>query len=133
MNEKRPKLRVFLDEGVPNAVAQTFEAYGHEVVPFEGALKRGSKDVLVCAAAQANEAILVAFDNDMRQLAQRHGVGGGRFKKLNLIKFDCREPLAAHRLDQAMSFIEHEWIVADEKAARRLFIAIATSVLRTHR
>ena len=88
---------------------------------------------MVCAAAQANDAILVAFDHDMKQLAQRYGIGSGRFKRLCLIKFLCPEPMAAKRLEQAMSLIEHEWLVSSEKVARRLFVEVGKQFLRTNR
>jgi predicted nuclease of predicted toxin-antitoxin system len=133
LNGKSIQLRVLLDEGVPSDVAKAFAANGHEVIPFEEAVKRGAEDLLVCAAAEANNAILVAFDKDMSQIARRLGISGSRFKKLSLIKLGCSEPLAAKRLAQAMSFIEHEWAVADTKAGRRLFVEIGTHVLRSWR
>ena len=88
---------------------------------------------MLCTAAQANEAISVAFDKDMKRIAQRNGISGTRFNRLNLIKFCCPEPMAAARLKGAMSFIEHEWMVSDERAARRLHVEIGKHVLRTHR
>lgn len=115
------------------AVAQTFEAHGHVVVPFEEAVKRGSHDTLVCRAAEANEAILVAFDKDMKRAARRFGVGGARFKRLNLLHFQCTEPMAAKRLKEAMSLVEHEWSVSRQKRARQLYVDISTHVLRSHR
>lgn len=122
-----------MDEGVPVQVGSVFEKQGHEVVYFKDAVKPGSPDPLVCAAALANDAILVAFDHDMKQLAKRRGVSGERFKRLNLIRLNCPEPMAALRLEAAMSFIEHEWTVGDAKTARRLFVEIATHVLRSFR
>ena len=133
MNGRRPKLRVFLDEGVPVQVAQTFEAHGHEVVPFEEAVNRGSHDDLVCRAAEANKAILVAFDKDMKMAARRFGVDNERFKKLSFIHFQCPEPMASKRLEEAMSFIEHEWAVSAQKRARRLNVSIGKHVLRSYR
>jgi Domain of unknown function (DUF5615) len=133
LSGSRPKLRLILDEGVPVAVGEMFKSHGHEVIPFEEAVKRGSLDLLVCAAAQANEAILVAFDNDMKQVAKRHGIGGDRFSRLNLIKFACSEPMAHKRLDFAMSFLEHEWEVSDAKAARRLYVEIGKHFLKSYR
>jgi predicted nuclease of predicted toxin-antitoxin system len=124
---------VLLDEGVPLEVARTFARHGHEVIPFEEAVKRGSRDELVCAAAEANDALLVAFDNDMKQAARRHGIGPARFKRLNLLQFTCSEPMAAARLDEAMSLIEHEWMVAAQKIGRRLYVEISTHVLRSFR
>jgi len=133
LSGSRPKLRLILDEGVPVAVGEMFKSHGHDIIPFEEAIKRGSLDLLVCAAAQANEAILVAFDNDMRQVARRHGIGHDRFSRLSLIKFNCPEPMAHKRLDFAMSFVEHEWKVSEEKAARRLYVEIGKQFLKSYR
>ena len=133
MNERRPTLRVLLDEGVPTEVGRTFEAHGHEVVPFEKTLKRGSHDTLVCRAAEANDAVLVAFDKDLKAIARRLGVGRERFKRLSLIHFQCPEPMAANRLEEAMSFVEHEWLVSSTKTARRLHVSISNHVLRSYR
>jgi predicted nuclease of predicted toxin-antitoxin system len=97
-----------LDEGVPAAVGFTFIRHGYTLIPFEDVLTRGSKDDMVCIAAEANDALLVAYDNDMKQLARQHGITAARFKRLNLLKFECAEPKAADRLEQAMSLLEHE-------------------------
>ena len=45
--------------------------HGHTLIPFDDVVVRGSRDELVCMAAEANDALLVAFDNDMKQLARR--------------------------------------------------------------
>jgi hypothetical protein len=133
LNGRRLRLRVLLDEGVPQDVGRTFEQHGHEVIPFEDAVRRGARDELVCAAAEANAALLVVYDNDMKQAARRHGVGSARFKRLNLLKFTCPEPMAASRLAEAMSLIEHEWAVAEKSIGRRVYVEISTHVLRTFR
>jgi len=41
--------------------------------------------------------------------------------------------MAAKRLAFTMSFIENEWLVSSEKAARRLHVSISTHVIRSHR
>lgn len=133
MNTRSKGFRVLLDEGVPTSVGEVLEVAGHEVIPFEDAVKRGARDELVCAAAEANNAVLVAFDNDMKQAARRHGVTGGRFKKLSLVKFTCPEPMAAKRLREALSFIEHEWSMSETKASRRMFVEIGKHYLRSNR
>lgn len=133
MTAKRPRLRVLLDEGVPAGVAKVFEEFGHAAILLENVVKRGSEDVLVCTAAVHNDAILVAFDKDMKQVARQHGIGQERFKRLNLIRFECSETMAAERLSFAMSLIEHEWRVSKEKAARRLHVVIGRHVLRSYR
>jgi predicted nuclease of predicted toxin-antitoxin system len=133
LNGRQLRLRVLLDEGVPRDVGRTFELHGHDVMPFEESVKRGARDELVCAAAEANDALLVSFDNDMKQAARRHGTSPARFKQLNLLKFTCPEPMAAKRLAEAMSLLEHEWMVAEQSAGRRVYMEISTHVLRTFR
>jgi predicted nuclease of predicted toxin-antitoxin system len=97
------------------------------------AVATGSPDPLVCAAAEANDAILVALDHDMRSLAQRRGIGQRRFRKLSLIKLSCKATRAAERVRAAMSLIEHEWLYSEGQNDRRLFIDIGSDVIRTFR
>jgi predicted nuclease of predicted toxin-antitoxin system len=130
---KLPKFRVLLDEGVPAEVGQVFSRHAHEVIPSEDVLKPGSADELVCAAAEANTALLVAYDNDMKQYVRRQGKGADRFKRLHLLKFNCPEPMAAKRIEEAMTMIENEWEVATTKAARRVYVEINVHDIRTFR
>jgi len=109
-----------------------FEA-GHEVIYFKDAAIPGSPDQLVCAVSESNEAILVALDGDMRQIARQRGVGHKRFRRLSLIKLSCRESHAAKRIGEAMSLIEHEWDVSSREALRRIFIEIGNGFIRTAR
>jgi predicted nuclease of predicted toxin-antitoxin system len=129
----RPILRIFTDEGVPDSVGDCFAACGHHVIRLREAVATGSPDPLVCAAAEANDAILVALDGDMRALAQRRGVGQRRFRTLSLIKVSCKVTRAGERIKAAMSLIEHEWLYGAEQADRRLFMEIGTDVIRTFR
>jgi predicted nuclease of predicted toxin-antitoxin system len=92
-----------------------------------------SPDPLVCAVSEANDAILVSHDNDMKQLARRRGVGQARYRMLSLIKLTCRESRAAARIAQAMSLIVHEWDFGADNPDRRMFIEIGDSVIRTMR
>ena len=133
MSADRLPLRFFLDEGVPDAVGRAFRELGHEVILHREALAAGVSDPLVCAAAQANDAILVAYDKDMKKIARRRGVGAGRFARLSLIHLRCPEPTAASRIEQAMSFIEHEWSVSPTPDLRRLYVEVGAGFLRTNR
>ena len=133
MSRKKVHLKVFLDEGVPNSVGKAFEDHNHEVIYLRDAIDTGSPDTLVCAAAEANEAILVAADGDMKQLARKNGIGRNRFKKLHLIKLTTTSPRYEGRILQAMSLIEHEWDVCRKTAGSRLSIEILTDVIRTVR
>ncbi len=84
------------------------------------------------SAMQAN-AILVAIDSDMKQIAKAYGIGKNKFAALNLIKLACSEVDAARRVRQTMSLIEHEWLNADPESPRRLFIEIQSAAIKTHR
>jgi predicted nuclease of predicted toxin-antitoxin system len=130
---KRPILRLFLDEGVPDSVGHVFIEAGHQVAFLNKTLSRGSSDHLVCAIADINNAVLVALDGDMKRIAQGHGVGSGKYLKLGLIKLSCYEPDAAKRLRAAMSLVEHEWMVSEGRSGRRIFIEISDSVIRSFR
>lgn len=129
----KPKLRFFLDEGVPRAVGKRLLQEGHDVIYLQDAVATGSPDQLVCAVAQANEAILVALDGDMKQLAKRHGIGQLRYRKLSLLKLSCRETRAVERIGLAMSLIEHEWNFSAGCSDRRIFIEIGDASISSKR
>lgn len=133
MSPARPVLKLFLDEGVPDSVGRAFMEAGHQVAFLNKTLARGSSDQLVCAIAQINDAILVALDGDMKRIAQGHGVGSGRFRRLGLIKLSCYEPDAARRVRGAMSLIEHEWVFTEGSTGRRIFVEISDTVIRSFR
>jgi len=130
---KKLRLRFFLDEGVPHAVGRKLLEFGHEVIYLQDATATGSPDQLVCAVAEANEAILVALDGDMKQLVKRQGIGDRRYRKLSLLKLSCREPRAAERIDASMTLIEHEWNFSAGTSDRRLFVEIGDRAISTKR
>lgn len=96
-------MRVLLDANVPRRVGQVFRAGGHEVIDYADVLTPGVNDALVCAAAQANEAIVVSHDRDMRGMSARP-----RWKELSFFHLLCDEAGAAERVGNLMSLLEHE-------------------------
>ena len=120
---------------MPDSVGRALMARGHTVIFHRDVLAEKTPDEVVAATALANDAILVAIDRDMRQIARRYGIGHGsdRFGRLSLIHLCCDEVQAAKRLGQAMSFIEHEWNISLQKVARRMWVDIDLHFLRTHR
>lgn len=130
----RPQLKVFLDEGVPDGVGRSFSASGHEVIYLREAIKTGSADDLVAVAASANEAILIACDGDMKAMVKKYNVAKSRMSNLSLIKITVRSKVQAEpRIREAMSLIEHEWMYSKAKRARRLYIEVKDSIIRSMR
>jgi predicted nuclease of predicted toxin-antitoxin system len=127
-------MRFFLDEGVPRSVGKFLEAEGFEVLYLEDKIAKGSKDTLVAAVSEANDAVLVAFDSDFKSIVSRQGIGQRRFRTLSLLRFEkCRESQAVHRLERALSLIRHEWKLGNGPSDRRMFVVITASTIRTHR
>ena len=129
-------MRFFVDQCVPESVAETLERHGHTVERLRDKIAPDSPDTLVAAVAQSNNAILVTMDGDFRKIDSRYGVGRARFRRLSLLRFErCRESQAATRLEAALSLIAHEWDVSarDESNDRRIFIVITSNTIRTHR
>lgn len=127
-------MRFFVDQCVPESVANTLEGHNHEVIRLGEKTAPNSPDTLVAAISESNNAILVTLDGDFKSIAARAGIGQRRFRKLSLLRFErCRESEAASRVDAAMSLIEHEWNVGGGERDRRLFVVITDSTMRTHR
>ena len=129
----KKRLRLFLDECVPDGVGRVFSDSGHEVIYLRQAGATGSPDPLVCTLAEENDAILVSLDGDMRKIARGVGTTAARFAKLSLIKLSCETVNAAERVSAALSLLEHEWNVGGQRDGRRLFVEIGKSVIRTYR
>ena len=127
------KLCVLLDEGVPLQVGRVFENAGHSTIYFSNALKSGSPDALVAKTALVNDAALVVFDRDMGRFMKRGLAADDRFARLNLLRFECSEPMAAARLKESLSLIEHEWQISQSKRARQFHVSIGKHIIRTHR
>jgi hypothetical protein len=133
-NEKQ-QLVVLLDEGAPHSSAEPFLQNGYKAIYHGDVLDSGASDELVAVTAILNEAILIAVDRDMRRIVRRFGAArdGGRFERLNLIWVACDPVMATRRLSHAMSFIEHEWAIACELVARRMWVNIENHKLTTYR
>jgi len=135
LKQGKARFRALLDAGVPDYVGAVLEERGHIVIYHRNVLPEKTTDLVVAATALANDAVLVAIDNDMKQLAQRYGMTAraDKFARLSIIRLCCNETLAAQRLRHAMTFVEHEWAIAEEKAARRMWVEIRQHDLRTYR
>jgi predicted nuclease of predicted toxin-antitoxin system len=123
-------MRFFLDEGVPVSVGKALEAEGFTVIYFNEAALPGSPDPIVAAIAMNNNAILVATDGDMRQLAKTKGVGQSRYRKLSLLKLSCKETRAAQRIGQCAPFIKLQMQISEGSHKRRLFVEVLAESIK---
>ena len=114
-------------------MGHTLVSEGHEVIYLEDALAKGSSDQLVATSAQENEAVLIAFDGDMKKLAQGYGVSKSRYKTLSIIKMNCDEPSAAIRIHKELYLIESEWERNNHSGKRRLFVEIFQTAVKIWR
>jgi len=131
---KKQELIVLLDEGTPILSGDPFLEKGYRVIYHADVLEPSANDEVVAATAILNKAALIAVDLDMRRLVRRFGKpDDNRFKSLDLIFVHCDAVMTAKRVAHAMSFIENEWSVRCEKAARRLWVNIDNHRLTTYR
>ena len=130
---RRLRIRFFLDNCVPDSVAQVLRDAGHEVILLRDVIQRDSPDQLVATVSELLNAVLVSYDKDFRALAPRIGIGQRRFRSLSRIGFKCSEPLAAARMRAALSLIEYEWQFARGANDKRMIIEIGPTYIRTVR
>src|SRR5712691_10972819 len=118
-------LRLLLDHNVPDSVADVFRARGHIVLLVRNILPADSTDPLVATVSEQEGCILVSADRDFKVIAPRIPKGQRqRFRKLSRIAIQCSEPLAAQRIDEAMTLIEAEYEIAQKRADKRMFVVI---------
>lgn len=133
MSKPKKQLRFFLDASVPDSVGKALADAGHPVIYHRDALAEGTKDPVVCQTAMENDAVLVAVDADMKHLSRRFGKTEDRFQKLNLLMCSCNAVMAAKRIAQAISLVEHEWKESQAKEARRLWVEVTNHSMVTYR
>ena len=123
-----------LDENVPKDVADMLLGHGHTAVFIRDYVPPGSPDPLVATVAEHLNAVLISFDGDFQHIAPRvpHGQRA-RFKSLSRIWMRCFEPDGADRLKEALSLVDTEFTLAQQKADKRMLIWVGSSYLRTDR
>ena len=77
-------MRLLFDHNMPVSAADAFRENGHEVIFLKDVLPPDSKDPIVAATAEINEAVLVTFDRDFKKMASRISRGQARrFRNLS--------------------------------------------------
>jgi predicted nuclease of predicted toxin-antitoxin system len=123
-----------LDENVPRDMADMLIRHGHTAVYIRDYVPPGSPDPLVATVAQELNAVLISFDGDFQHIAPRIPQGQrARFRTLSRIWMRCYEPDGADRLEQALSLVESEFALAEQRADKRMLMWVGGSYLRTDR
>ena len=102
----------FTDNCVPNSVGDAIAAAGHPLFRLREHMAGDSEDRVIAVACAENGHVLVTLDNDFKAIAKRLQVTQGQYRKLlHRIDLHCDENLGAQRIKEAMSIIEHEWLL----------------------
>lgn len=125
-------MKFFLDEGAPAQIGSELEGYGFEVIRFAEAALPSTPDNVVADIAIANDAVLVAIDRDMKQIAKAMGISNKRYKNLSLLSFRCREPQAIRRLKIAIPFIRLQLQLTEGNPGRRLFVEVYANSIKVY-
>jgi hypothetical protein len=131
---ERLSIKFFIDHCVPDSVIRVLRDAGYEVIALRERIAPDSPDPLVAAVSEMHGAVLVSLDTDFRRLAPRVPIGQRqRFRRLSRIGLRCKAPRCAQRLRVSLSLIEHEWVVAQASADRRMILEIGESYIRSIR
>lgn len=127
-------MRFFADHNVAESICRLLEERGHEVIRLRDALPPDSPDPVVAKYAEQIDAILISHDRDFNRIAPRESRKvRARFRKLSRIHLQCDYPGANKRVAEAISLIEFEWKLAQERADKRIHIVVQKSGIKTNR
>ncbi len=124
----------YLDENVPAQVEAVIASKGHEVRWTRDIIPEGSPDQMVAAVSEDAGAILVSHDKDFKRIAPRIPDGQRtRFRKLSMLRLECKKPKSANNVSNLFGFIELEAKLRGEEENGRLMISIRDSSITIFR
>ncbi|WP_337846425.1 DUF5615 family PIN-like protein [Sphingomonas sp.] len=122
------------DECVTESACKFLEERGHEVIRARSVVPEGTEDPIVAKVAEDLTAILLTDDADFKTIIARRQDGQRRrFKKLSRVHLACKHSQAVNRLAAAITLIEFEYGVAQDRADKRMIIEIKPTLIRTLR
>ena len=127
-------MRFYLDENVPKSVQEVLRESGHEAIFIRDVIALGSVDELVATASERDAAILISHDSDFKKIAPRVPDGQRtRFRKLSMIRMQCKKPRSASRIQVALPYIEFEFQQRKHQHDKRMIITVKTDVISISR
>ncbi len=120
-----PRMRLIVDENVPDSVADFLKSRGHTVMLVREHFGQMTPDEFIAWVGDIHESVVVTFDRDFKQLVSRVPRGGRRqFHRLGRISLRCREPRALARVKEFIEDIEREYERSLNRRDRRLIVQI---------
>lgn len=108
----RQRIPFFTDNCVPDSVGDAIMAAGHVLTRLRLHMAKESEDRVIAVTCAESGHVLVSHDNDFKAIAKRFQITQSQYHKLlHRIDLRCDEPLGARRISEAMSIIEHEWLL----------------------
>jgi predicted nuclease of predicted toxin-antitoxin system len=127
-------LRFFADHCVAESVCKFLEARGHEVVRLRTELPTDTPDPIVAKHTQDTGTILLSDDSDYDTIARRDGKPHRpRFRKLSRVNLKIKHAQAVNRLAAAITLIEFEYELAQQRSDKRMIIDVQPTLIRTQR
>ena len=124
----------YLDENVPAQVGDVIKDKGHEVHWTRDLIPEGSPDQMVAAISEDAGAVLVSHDKDFKRIAPRIPDGQkARFRKLSMLRLECKKPRSAKNLQALFAFVELEAELRQGLDNSRLLISIKDSSITIYR
>lgn len=128
----RPKIPFFTDQCVPDSVGNALVRAGHDLVRLRTCMATDTADPVIAVACSRNGQVLVSHDHDFRQIAKRLRITQRQYRlSLHRIDLRCSEPEGATRIIEALSLIEHEWLLVRD--GRPMVVEVRSQTIYTHR
>jgi predicted nuclease of predicted toxin-antitoxin system len=129
--EISPRMRLLIDENVPNSVAEFFVARGHEVQYVRDLFPASTPDPVIARIGDRLSAIVVTWDRDFETIVRRIPEGNkNAFRRLGRISFRCREPNGVALLTRWIQMIELHYAQALALADFRMIVQVQESGLK---
>lgn len=128
----KPVIRFFTDQNVPDSVGKVLQSGGHDLTRLREVMDTRTADPIIAVACVQSGHVLVSHDSDFRGVSRRLGISQREYRtSLHRIQMRCPEPRAAHRISEALSLIEFEWLQI--QPVRPMVIEISDVAIRVCR
>jgi len=127
-------LTFLADECVAESVCEFLEKRGHGVIRAKQTIPDGTQDPIVAKVAEDLSAILLTDDADFKIIVARRQDGQKRrFRKLSRVHLACKHSQAINRIADAITLIEFEYEIAQDRQDKRMIVDIKPTLIRTQR